>query len=181
MGLGILTRYIRLLAAWRATWLGKRVRELFAPGASLLNVGAGDGMLENSLARDGFSIISLEPGATPIKNAIKEPFESAVFSTRFDGIIFSYSLHHTANPGENIRKALTLLAPGGKMLILEIATKNAFWRWLTYRNKLLCWSHTHDWTKGELKELIESSGGTITRRISYRINAELFIIEAPHA
>lgn len=181
MGFGILTRYIRLLAKWRAIWLAKQIRELFPAGSSLLNVGAGEGMLETELIDAGYIMTSLEPDSANQPHFIKEKFESATFSSRFDGIIFSYSLHHIDAAGDNIKKALGLLSPGGKLLIMEIATKNTLWRWLTLQNRALCSSRTHAWTQSELARLIETSGGTITKKISYRTNAVLFVVEARHA
>jgi hypothetical protein len=99
-------------------WLARRLDHIAPPG-SVLDVGAGDGALLDALAEKGRSSLGLERDST-------RPDMRAGDLTSVDGewaaIVFWHSLEHLPNPGEELERAVNMLAPGG---ILVIAVPNA--------------------------------------------------------
>jgi SAM-dependent methyltransferase len=90
-----------------------------APPGPVLDVGAGDGALLDALAARGRRALGLE----------RESRRSDVRAARLadvDGewaaIVFWHSLEHLPNPGEEVERAASLLAPEG---VLVIAVPNA--------------------------------------------------------
>jgi SAM-dependent methyltransferase len=85
----------------------------------VLDVGAGDGALLDALAETGRGSLGLEREAT-------RPDVRAGDLASVDGewaaIVFWHSLEHLPNPGEELERAASMLAPGG---ILVIAVPNA--------------------------------------------------------
>jgi len=161
----------------RARWLSKQITGMLPPGSMILNVGAGQGHLEKELLNSGIIVTSIEPkGKAFDGNIIQSSFEDAVIDHKFDAIVFSYSLHHLDDPISGIKKALSLLAPQGILLLLEIAPRTAFWKILTFDSRIACPYRKHTWTKHMLEETVRRSGGKIEHILWYRRSAPLFII-----
>ncbi len=106
----ILSRSRGLLAA--------RIDEI-TPAGPVLDVGAGDGTLMDALSARGREAVGLErnPGRTDLRD---EPLNEV--KGEWAAVIFWHSLEHLPEPGEAIRQAARLLAPGG---VLIVAVPNA--------------------------------------------------------
>jgi ArsR family transcriptional regulator len=70
----------------------------------------------------------------------------------FDLALLSQSLHHAANPSEVIREAHRLLAPGGKLLILDLLAHEADWMRSKFGDFWLGFSET------DLKSWVSAAG-----------------------
>jgi SAM-dependent methyltransferase len=98
--------------------LAHRLDRIAPPGA-VLDVGAGDGALLDALAARGRQALGLERASTrPDMRAA----ELAEIEGEWAAIVFWHSLEHLPDPGEELRRAAALLAPGG---IVVIAAPNA--------------------------------------------------------
>lgn len=153
---------------------------MVVPTSMLLNVGAGQGFLEEALAHTALSIESLDP--TPDArhpDFIHTEFENAEFNHFFDCIVFSYSLHHFTNPSAAIAKAISLLKPSGKLLILEIAPRTHLEKVLLLDSRLLCSTTKNTWTENELSTLI-SKYGTVEITHHWNFFAPLYVVN-PYA
>jgi SAM-dependent methyltransferase len=93
--------------------------DLIAPPGPVLDVGAGEGALLDALRRRGREALGLE------REASRSDIRAADLSEidgRWAAIVFWHSLEHLPNPGEEIARAASLLAPSG---VLVIAVPNA--------------------------------------------------------
>jgi 2-polyprenyl-3-methyl-5-hydroxy-6-metoxy-1,4-benzoquinol methylase len=162
----------------RARWLAKELILSCKEGASLLNIGAGDGHLEKELGKSNFEITSLEPTQNKnLKNQILQTFENAKFENKFDVIIFSYSFHHLDNPIESLKKALSLIKDDGKIFLLELAPDSNLGKILLFKSRIICQTRKHTWTKSELGKIIISAGGKILESKKYSSVGVMYIIE----
>jgi hypothetical protein len=90
-----------------------------APEGPILDVGAGEGALLDALAARGRRTLGLEREATrPDVRGVG----LADLGGEWAAIVFWHSLEHLAQPGEEIERAVDLLAPEG---VLVIAVPNA--------------------------------------------------------
>jgi SAM-dependent methyltransferase len=101
-----------LLRRTRAALAGRLDR--IAPPGPVLDVGAGEGVLIDALARRGRAATGLE--RSPQRPDLRaDPIE------RIDGewaaVVFWHSLEHLPNPGGAIRHAARILGPGGVVVI----------------------------------------------------------------
>jgi SAM-dependent methyltransferase len=93
--------------------LAARIDEI-APAGPVLDVGAGDGTLIDSLRSRGREATGLErnPARTDLRD---EPL--AEVKGEWAAVIFWHSLEHLPDPGEAIRQAARLLLPGGVLVV----------------------------------------------------------------
>ena len=89
-----------------------------APPGPVLDVGAGDGALLDALAVRGREALGLEREA---KRPDMHSAELSDINGTWAAIVFWHSLEHLPNPGEQVARAASLLAPRG---ILVIAVPN---------------------------------------------------------
>jgi ubiquinone/menaquinone biosynthesis C-methylase UbiE/DNA-binding transcriptional ArsR family regulator len=139
-------------------------------GRRILDLGCGSGRLARQLAAAGNSVTAVDNSEEQIKLACAESpgqksnpdfilasMESTGLpSASFDLALLSQSLHHAANPAEVIREAHRLLAPQGRILILDLL------------------GHEEDWLRGkfgdfwlgfaepDLRAWVQSAGFRIT-------------------
>lgn len=101
----ILSRSRGLLAA--------RIDEI-TPAGPVLDVGAGDGTLIDAMSARGREAVGLErnPARTDLRD---EPLNEV--KGEWAAVIFWHSLEHLPEPGEAIRQAARLLAPGGVLIV----------------------------------------------------------------
>jgi SAM-dependent methyltransferase len=101
----ILSRTRGLLAA--------RIDEITPPGP-MLDVGAGDGTLIDVLRARGREATGIE--RNPAREDLRDEPLSEV-KGEWAAVIFWHSLEHLPDPGEAIRQAARLLAPGGVVVV----------------------------------------------------------------
>jgi SAM-dependent methyltransferase len=90
-----------------------------APAGTVLDVGAGDGALVDALEAAGRPALGIErePLGENVRAASLDDVDGP-----FEAIVFWHSLEHLPLPGEAVRRAASLLAPGG---VAFIAVPNA--------------------------------------------------------
>lgn len=125
----------RLLRLSRG-WLARRVDRV-APNGPILDVGCGEGALLAAFAARGRVAVGLERGEQPADpNLDIRAVEIVDFDERpgeWAAVIFWHSLEHLREPREALRRACSLLAPGGRLVIA--IPNRASWqaRWLGER------------------------------------------------
>lgn len=121
-----------MLSGWlrhrRAAWVARRL----APGAAVLDVGAGPGQFLAELHRRGFRVRGVEldaeraraapPGVRVDAGTLAERRAELLAAAPFDAVVFWHALEHHAAPVADLRRAAELLAPGG---LLFVAVPNA--------------------------------------------------------
>ncbi len=113
-------------------WIAKQT----ASCVRILDVGCGDGTLARFLSRPGRAVTGIDPSADCIARAqsgADDPlvrFAVSAFETyeaedgAFDGIVFAASLHHM-DMGSALAKAKRLLAPGGVLAVVGLASPSS--------------------------------------------------------
>jgi len=115
-------------------------------GRRIVDLGCGNGRLAILLAQSGNSVIGVDDSEGQIRLArenvareregapgnapefIKAPMEATGLpSGAFDIVIVSQSLHHAANPRDAVAESHRLLAPGGRLLILDLLSHGEEW------------------------------------------------------
>jgi SAM-dependent methyltransferase len=89
--------------------------------ARVLDVGCGNGRLSRELNDLGYRVIGIDPRAPEgaiFRRVSLEEFEDA---GRFDAAVASGTLHHIADLGGALAKLCDLLAPGGRLIVVEHA------------------------------------------------------------
>ena len=89
--------------------------------ARVLDVGCGDGGLSRELSDLGYRVIGIDPRAPEgaiFRRVSLEEFEDA---ERFDAAVARGTLHHIADLGTALAKLSDLLAPGGRLIVVEHA------------------------------------------------------------
>jgi SAM-dependent methyltransferase len=102
----------RLLLCTRGL-LARRLARIAPPG-TVLDVGAGEGVLLDALRARGRNAIGLERVST---RADVHALDLDELDERFGAIVFWHSLEHLPAPSRALRRAAELLLPGGVMVI----------------------------------------------------------------
>jgi SAM-dependent methyltransferase len=102
----------RLLRRTRGL-LARRLARI-APAGTVLDVGAGEGVLMDALRARGRNAIGLERVST---RADVHALDLDELDERFGAIVFWHSLEHLPAPSRALRRAAELLLPGGVMVI----------------------------------------------------------------
>lgn len=91
----------------------------------LLDVGCGSGWVAEMFADEGWEVVGIEPteaGCTQTADRGVEVHMGTINSVSlppesFDAILFFHVLEHTVDPRTDLQRALTLLKPGGTLMI----------------------------------------------------------------
>lgn len=78
------------------------------------------------LARENAALAGGDPEAGPVFR-IAPMEETGLPASAFDAVILSQSLHHAAKPKEALAESHRLLAPGGRILILDLLAHSEEW------------------------------------------------------
>ena len=117
-------------------WIKKKTEHC----QTILDVGCGDGTLVVFLNDGKKNITGIDPDAQNIKKAaaaktgenqcfICGRFEDFTPDITFDAVIFSASIHHM-DITESLRKAKSLLSPGGILVIVGLAKPSTVTDWI---------------------------------------------------
>lgn len=94
------------------------------PQTRVLDVGCGSGMLIYALSlagvRGAVGTDPFAPGDRTFRTGariLKRDLADVAAEGPFDLVMFHHSLEHVPDPGESLRQAATLLAPGGRILV----------------------------------------------------------------
>ncbi|HUG55890.1 MAG TPA: class I SAM-dependent methyltransferase, partial [Candidatus Limnocylindrales bacterium] len=100
-----------------------------ASGAVVLDVGGGTGGVGDRLARDGVTVVVIEPSASLVAAGARRRRAARFVQGRgealpvrdgaADAVLFIEVLHHVADGATALREAARVLRPGGRLLIEE--------------------------------------------------------------
>ena len=108
----------RLLASSRAVVVGRALES--APAGPVLDVGSGDGSLLDALAAQGREVVGLERGSTGREDVVAvELTDYEARRGEWAAIVMWHSLEHLRDGPAAIQHAVSLLAPGG-LLVLAV-------------------------------------------------------------
>lgn len=131
----------------------------------ILDIGCGDGLFFDRLAEFGATVEGIEPAADLVSESSTRrgriyitPFDAAFQpSAPYDLIVMLDVLEHLDHPGDALRHALSILAPGGTILITVPAFR-ALW---THHDDIN--HHVTRYTKGSFRAMAEPAGLAIAR------------------
>ncbi len=110
-----------------------------AAAVRVLDVGIGTGVLAKRLYEDGHSITGVDfsaemlriagekmPGARLVCHNFSAGLPPQLAAERFDAVVCTYAIHHLTDAQNPIfiRQLLALLAPGGRLLIGDVAFRD---------------------------------------------------------
>jgi len=104
----------------QSTFLDFAREQLPPPPARLLEVGCGHGELTTALAVEGYDVLGIDPQAPQgdlfrrIRLEDIEPDEAL-----FDAVLASHSLHHIRDLDQALDRIVSLLGPGGLLVLDE--------------------------------------------------------------
>ncbi len=145
-GANPLHRLLERFRSWSATRSYHRqpyVLDGVIPGR-MLDVGCGSGDLLEHFAKRGWEIYGIDPSASAVAAAAKrgaavhqgtlrdQPWQPGSFAL----ITFQHALEHIEEPVEALKRARTLLAPGG-LLVIDVPN------WACWQRRLLFGSRWH--------------------------------------
>ncbi|MGE5689082.1 MAG: class I SAM-dependent methyltransferase [Pseudomonadota bacterium] len=118
-------RVDRLLEPLRRAALATHVRALRLPtGATVLEIGAGDGRLLEALARRGHAVAGIEPSSAArrarargldVREAALEDVDLPPGSV--DAVVLWHVLEHLSDPGAALAAVVPALRPGGRVVV----------------------------------------------------------------
>ena len=107
------------------------------PPLVIADMGAGEGTLSQLLARTAKQVIAIdnspkmveygariakENGYTNLEYRLGDLEEPPIDTESVDVVLFSHALHHAARPQRAVESAYRILKPGGRILILDLAS-----------------------------------------------------------
>jgi len=150
------------------TWEGL-VRALIklAPPARYVDIGVGDGLLTLMLAEaaEAVTAVDISPemlsqlerraaakGITNLDTVEGELEDLPLEDASFDVAVLSQALHHARSPERALAEARRVLAPGGRLLVIDLLAHNE--EWVRERHQ-----HLHlGFGEAQLAKLCESAG-----------------------
>lgn len=142
----------------------------FAPGATALEIGPGDGAFLPELARRFAQVTALDNSPAMLELANQRCAAEGLHNVELkladalqdeqqpaDCVVLNMVLHHFATPAEAFRKLAGLVAPGGSLLLSELCSHDQSWAreacgdlWLGFEQEDLArWATAAGLTPGE--------------------------------
>ena len=137
------------------------------PPMIIADMGAGEGTLSQLLARTAKQVIAIdnspkmveygariaaENGYANLEYRLGDLEEPPIESATVDVVLFSQALHHASRPQRAVESALRILKPGGRILILDLASH-------TYEQAKELYAHVWLGFSGvELHAMLEKAG-----------------------
>jgi ubiquinone/menaquinone biosynthesis C-methylase UbiE len=137
------------------------------PPLVIADLGAGEGTLSQLLARTAKQVIAIdnsekmveygsrlakENGFTNLEYRLGDLEEPPIDSASVEVVLFSQALHHAARPQRAVESAFRILKPGGRILILDLASH-------TYEQAKELYAHVWLGFSGvELHAMLEKAG-----------------------
>jgi 2-polyprenyl-3-methyl-5-hydroxy-6-metoxy-1,4-benzoquinol methylase len=161
--------------ALQMRWLLRKARKANQSGRSLLDVGAGSGLLVAEAKCFGFNAIGVEPSRSLVKLArdlyqvdlLQGVFPHPMLSNhRFDVIFLVDIIEHVSTPLELLRHCAAALAPQGIIILVtpnvgSLAANLLGQRWWHFRL-----AHVGYFSHSSLLKVIERAGLTVVKRFS---------------
>lgn len=139
------------------------------PPLVIADMGAGEGTLSQLLARTAKRVIAIdnsgkmveygariakENGYTNLEYRLGDLEEPPIEAESVDVVLFSQALHHAARPQRAVESAFRILKPGGRILVLDLASH-------TYEQAKELYAHVWLGFSGvELHAMLENAGFT---------------------
>jgi 2-polyprenyl-6-hydroxyphenyl methylase / 3-demethylubiquinone-9 3-methyltransferase len=130
-------RPLHRMNALRVGWIAERVRRHFGAmaGLALLDIGCGAGLASEALAREGFSVLGIDPSAPLIEAAaahaagggltlsyrVALPEALAAEGAQFRVVTALEVIEHVPDAAAFLRVLAGLLAPGGLLFVSTIS------------------------------------------------------------
>ncbi len=130
-------RWSKVLSLWQdPRWRSEMVERLdLPPGARVLDVAAGTGLITRLLEARGHNVIALDLSSEMLNGARRRgatamlataealPFEDATF----DGLTFGYLFRYVADPLQTMRELRRVVRPGGVIGMVEFGRPRGVW------------------------------------------------------
>lgn len=161
---------------WRHSLLlqADRLIKVLSPGARVLEIGCGEGLLLEELSRRGLCVVGIEPSVAASAAARDRNldvytgyFPDTPIMGSFDAIVMSHVLEHLPRPAETLAAIDRILSSGGYVLLVQTN-----WRGLIPRLRGRRWyawvpdQHFWHFTPRGLMKLFQPLGWSI-RAIEY--------------
>ena len=125
----------------------------------IIDLGCGDGTLTVEMAKfaNNVTAVDINPdmlamakqrtdrlGLKNVSFLVEDASNLSLSSESLDVVFFSQSLHHLENPQKGLHEAARILRPGGKILVMELASHKEEWvleklghKWLGFKKEYL--------------------------------------------
>ncbi len=149
----------RLLEPGQSWLTWSRALGFFMAEMDVADLGCGDGTITIEIARFARSVIGVDHNPKTLAEAqerlerhnfkhatlLSERIENlSIPANSIDFALFSQSLHHLEQPEQGVREAVRILRPGGRLVIMELASHQEDWVreklghvWLGFEPELL--------------------------------------------
>jgi SAM-dependent methyltransferase len=108
--------------------------DLPAPPAAVVEVGCGSlGGFVPALEAEGYQALGVDPQAPEGASYLRIEFEQSQMSAPADAVIACTSLHHVGDPAGVVDRIADVLAPGGKVVVIE-------WDWQRFDEASARWA-----------------------------------------